>query len=81
MPKKKLSETELESKFQSKLIKKLEKDIASDIVSPEIIIIDKNIKSNNVDKMVEEIRNVDGILYPVFLKVWLWSLNCLRGLL
>lgn len=31
------------------------------IVSPEIIIIDKNIKSNNVDKMVEEIRNVDGI--------------------
>ena len=31
------------------------------IVSPEIIIIDKNIKSNNVDKMVEEIRNIDGI--------------------
>lgn len=31
------------------------------IVSPEIIIIDKNIKSNYVDDMVEEIRNIDGI--------------------
>ena len=32
MPKKKLSETELESKFQAKLIKKLEKDYGEDNV-------------------------------------------------
>lgn len=31
------------------------------IVSPEIIIIDKNIKSNYVDDMVEEIKDIDGI--------------------
>ena len=31
------------------------------IVSPEIILIDKDMKSDDVNKMVDEIRNVDGI--------------------
>ena len=31
------------------------------IVSPEIILIDKNIKTNDLNKMVKELKNIDGI--------------------
>ena len=34
-----------------------------DLISPEIIIIDKNIKKNEVDKLVNEIKKMDNITF------------------
>ena len=47
--------------------KKANKELAErfDLISPEIIIIDKNIKTNDVDKMVDEISAMDNITFVI----------------
>lgn len=62
------TKTEVYYKLDDTLPKYLDSIVANaelsekfNVVSPEIILIDKNLKPTKVDEMVEEIKNVDGI--------------------